>query len=496
MNEIHTLRSLSPVLPPSSPSPALSSPGADALPVADFDSAESTNLSYYSSIDHSHTYNIRTSQEEFDCTGDGVDSTNGKPAHLNAITINSNLPLASPLPSPFGVEDDLLQCELDQLAASFSDSEWSRKLHELEEIKDVNSLRQLVLEKERDLHLAARLGLAVAKKNQHIENRLRAYSHFESETQRKDRWTQEQRERNEEQNERFEMVTRVNAEIRRELELFREDFQAFRKDVTQINGRVDELSSDLQETNRRLNMASKRITGLEGDMATTGEITHDLQGQFESVVSSHRHHLSKTKQTIKDMLHSQSRLVNELERLRDNVSILTDRQHFSEERVSGLIEEYTALLTNAQNTIISLNEAHLEADMHSDHSSSVTQVSHSHYMDGPMHDYHHHNGHGHHLHGSEQHGLHNELTSAMARSESGGQRRMAFVRTPRSQLDLRRPSIGLKDLVKTRHCDPSPNSNGPGTTTTTTATTPSNGINVKNSIKSVRVYTLTLYSNY
>jgi methyl-accepting chemotaxis protein len=163
----------------------------------------------------------------------------------------------------------------------------------LEKIENIDDLRQLVLEKERDLHLAARLGLAVAKKNQHIENRLRAYSHFELETQRKvimngyyllnkpitnckiinhqleetakmnvtaqERWSQEQRERSEELHERFEMIARVNAEVRREIELFREEFQAFRKDVTHINTRVDELSSDLQETNRRLASASKRI---------------------------------------------------------------------------------------------------------------------------------------------------------------------------------------------------------------------------------------------
>ncbi|RKP24011.1 hypothetical protein SYNPS1DRAFT_23892, partial [Syncephalis pseudoplumigaleata] len=174
------------------------------------------------------------------------------------------------------------------------ESEWTCKLHELEKIENIDDLRQLVLEKERDLHLAARLGLAVAKKNQRIEDRLRAYSHFELETQRKleeatsmnattqERWTQEQRERSEELQERFEMITRVNTEIRREIELFREEFQAFRKDVTQINGRVDELSSDLQETNRRLNSASKRIAGLEGDMATTGEVAQELQSQFET----------------------------------------------------------------------------------------------------------------------------------------------------------------------------------------------------------------------
>ena len=74
-----------------------------------------------------------------------------------------------------------------------------------------------------------------------------------------DRWAQEQRDRNEELHERFEMVTRANAEIRREIELFREEFQAFRKDVTQLNGRVDELASDLQDTNRRLTTAGKRI---------------------------------------------------------------------------------------------------------------------------------------------------------------------------------------------------------------------------------------------
>ncbi|KAI8057168.1 hypothetical protein BDF22DRAFT_228689 [Syncephalis plumigaleata] len=396
MNGIHTSRSFSPVLPPSSSSSSPASPKITALSLPPTDQTlTDSNLLPYSTINTNHQQLIYSQPADSDYSGDGADILSddddskkfNHPNRRKVIHVNPELPLASPLPSPYGAEDDLLQSELDQLTASFSvDSEWTRKLHELEKIENIDDLRQLVLEKERDLHLAARLGLAVAKKNQHIENRLRAYSHSELETQRKleeatnmnvttqERWNQEQRERDEELHERFEMITRVNAEVRREIELFREEFQAFRKDVTQINSRVDELSSDLQETNRRLTSASKRIAGLEGDVANTGEVAQELQGQFENVVTSHRHHLSKTKQTIKEMLHNQSRVIKELERLRDNVSILTDRQHFSEERVSGLIEEYTALLTNAQNTIIALNEAHLEADMHSDHSSGVTQV--------------------------------------------------------------------------------------------------------------------------
>ena len=49
-------------------------------------------------------------------------------------------------------------------------------------------------------------------------------------------------------------------------------------------------------------------------------------------------------------------------------------------------------------------------------------------------------------------GLHAELSSAMARTESS-QRRAAFLRTSRSQLDLRRTPIGLKDLVRLSNRD-------------------------------------------
>jgi hypothetical protein len=95
-------------------------------------------------------------------------------------------------------------------------------LEDLETIDDVHTLRQLVLEKERDLHLAARLGLTVAKKNQEIEVRLRQYAALEELTQRrlaeaeamsakwKSELENEQQERDDEMEERINMLARAN----------------------------------------------------------------------------------------------------------------------------------------------------------------------------------------------------------------------------------------------------------------------------------------------
>jgi hypothetical protein len=147
-------------------------------------------------------------------------------------------------------------------------------------------------------------------------------------------------------------------------------------------------------------------------------------------VNSNRHHTSKTKQAVKEALRGYSQLMSELETLRGNVVLLNDRQCFSEERISSLIEEYTALLNHAQSTILTLNEAQLEAAAHQ---GALAQSGTSLLMNGL--------------------GLRDEMTGAMARTESG-RRRAEIMLASRSQLDLRRPPIGLKDLVRTHPHDP------------------------------------------
>ncbi|RKP05378.1 hypothetical protein THASP1DRAFT_26110, partial [Thamnocephalis sphaerospora] len=139
---------------------------------------------------------------------------------------------------------------------------------------------------------------------------------------------------------------------------------------------------------------------------------------------------------VREALRGYTKLMGELETLRGNVVLLNNRQCFSEERISGLIEEYTALLNNAQNTILSLNEAHLEAGAHG---NGLAYAGNGLLINGI--------------------GLHDEMNGAIARTESG-RRRAEVIRASRSQLDLRRTPTGLKDLVRTRTRDPSSSSSG------------------------------------
>ena len=62
-------------------------------------------------------------------------------------------------------------------ASSTSGLDVTRLAQDLDAIHDLAVLRQLVLDKERDLHVAAQLGLAVARKNQDIEQRLQRLTH-------------------------------------------------------------------------------------------------------------------------------------------------------------------------------------------------------------------------------------------------------------------------------------------------------------------------------
>ncbi|RKP12634.1 hypothetical protein BJ684DRAFT_20839 [Piptocephalis cylindrospora] len=161
----------------------------------------------------------------------------------------------------------------------------------------------------------------------------------------------------------FRSINRQNAELRRELEAFREEFQTFRKELSTVNGRIDDLSRDITDQRKRGNADSRRLGDMEGDLAEAAGAVDHLKTQFLLVKDGQRAHVSDTKGAVKEAVIGMRKSTQIIEVLRGEVGHLSQRQLYAEERISALIEEYTALLQNAQNTIFTLNESRLEAEL-------------------------------------------------------------------------------------------------------------------------------------
>ncbi|KAK9710137.1 hypothetical protein K7432_008611 [Basidiobolus ranarum] len=229
----------------------------------------------------------------------------------------------------------------------------------------------MVIEKEKELHLAATLGFAIAKKNEELEAKLQLFSHNQT-----SQFTEVEAEKvllmnklseNDflttklsESEGRIKSLNRTNRDMHRELKSIREEFLQFRTEVDNIVGEMSTMQHQIGDAKSSSSTFNKRIDYIEQDLELTKESVFNFQEEVEHVVQlqlNQNIELGNELRLVQDQIVT---VANEHSGMQESLSSLDKRQSHLESKMTSLIDEYALLLDDAQSTIHSLSESRLE----------------------------------------------------------------------------------------------------------------------------------------
>ncbi|ORX88720.1 hypothetical protein K493DRAFT_306382 [Basidiobolus meristosporus CBS 931.73] len=244
-------------------------------------------------------------------------------------------------------------------------------VEQVNNINDINQLKQMVIEKEKELHLAATLGFAIAKKNEELEARLQTFS-YDHVAQS----TEEQAEKAlllnklsendllttklSESESRIKSLNKTNRDMHRELKAIREEFMQFRTEVDNIVGEMSTMQHQIGDAKSSSTTFNKRLDFIEQDLELTKESVFTFQEEVEHVVhlqQGQNIELGNELRLVQDQIVT---MANEHSGMQESLTSLGKRQSHLESKMTSLIDEYALLLDDAQSTIHSLSESRLE----------------------------------------------------------------------------------------------------------------------------------------
>ncbi|KAI8374270.1 uncharacterized protein BYT42DRAFT_499220 [Radiomyces spectabilis] len=253
---------------------------------------------------------------------------------------------------------------------------------EINAIDDVETLRQLVIRKERerqsianDLDVAARLGLVISETNEAIHIKL---AHLERENQmlRDDLQLHTScRCQDADKMSRFhdDLNTALptpssdedHIQLTQELDQARRELTKFRKEMDGLSAQLNDMASEMVDSRARVSMYAKRLAEVEHKLATTREMNTNLQLLLERALTNQKQSSSNTSHLVKNIQTDLSRIVAENDQLRARIAELEHQQLECEERLTAMVaqaKEYASLLEQAQDIIHNLSEPRLSDD--------------------------------------------------------------------------------------------------------------------------------------
>ncbi|OAD79717.1 hypothetical protein PHYBLDRAFT_162774 [Phycomyces blakesleeanus NRRL 1555(-)] len=274
-------------------------------------------------------------------------------------------------------------------------------VREVHEVEDMDTLRHMVIRKERerqsianDLDVAARLGLVISETNEAIQIKL---AQLERENQmlhdelriRKTSTGGNSSENGHQYNEDLERIDgngfissqameEEQIYLTQELEQARRELTKFRREMDGLSAQLNDMASEMVDSRARVGMYAKRLAEVEHKLATTREVNANLQLLLERALTNQKQSSSTTSHLVKSIQMDLTRVVAENDKLRARIAELEHQQLECEERITTMVtqaQEYASLLEQAQDTIHSLSEPRLSDDDTLSNAMSTVSVS-------------------------------------------------------------------------------------------------------------------------
>ncbi|KAG1053759.1 hypothetical protein G6F46_000320 [Rhizopus delemar] len=236
-------------------------------------------------------------------------------------------------------------------------------------LDDIETLRQLIIKKERerqaianDLEVAARIGLVISETNEAIQIKL---EHLERENRMfqeelRSRPTYHVKNDNEETNDEEERIF-----LQQELDQARRELSKFRKEMDGLSAQLNDMASEMVDSRSKVGVYAKRLAEVEQKLAATRDVNANLQSLLDKALTSQKQSSSNTSHLVKNIQIDLERVVQENEQLRVRIAELEQQQVENEEKIAAMViqaQEYASRLEQAQNTIHNLSEPKLLED--------------------------------------------------------------------------------------------------------------------------------------
>ncbi|KAL9543742.1 hypothetical protein MBANPS3_007967 [Mucor bainieri] len=247
-------------------------------------------------------------------------------------------------------------------------------IKEVYAVDDIETLRQIIIRKERerqsianDLEVAARIGLVISETNEAIQLKL---EHLERENRM---FQDELRLR---ANNTKKDINAANAAndglmlseeeeklyLTQELDQARRELTKFRKEMDGLSAQLNDMASEMVDSRSKVSVYAKRLAEVEQKLAATRDVNTNLQALLDKALTSQKQSSSTTSHLVKNIQMDLSRVVSENEQLRARIAELENQQIECEEKLAAMViqaQEYAARLEQAQDTIHSLSEPKL-----------------------------------------------------------------------------------------------------------------------------------------
>ncbi|KAK4513396.1 uncharacterized protein ATC70_005394 [Mucor velutinosus] len=247
-------------------------------------------------------------------------------------------------------------------------------IKEVYAVDDIETLRQIIIRKERerqsianDLEVAARIGLVISETNEAIQLKL---EHLERENKML------QDELRLRANDAKKDINAVNATndglllseeeekiyLTQELDQARRELTKFRREMDGLSAQLNDMASEMVDSRSKVSVYAKRLAEVEQKLAATRDVNTNLQALLDKALTSQKQSSSNTSHLVKNIQMDLSRVVSENEQLRARIAELENQQIECEEKLAAMViqaQEYAARLEQAQDTIHSLSEPKL-----------------------------------------------------------------------------------------------------------------------------------------
>ncbi|RUS34048.1 hypothetical protein BC938DRAFT_482679 [Jimgerdemannia flammicorona] len=298
-----------------------------------------------------------------------------------------------------GLEPYLAQLGISpaETYANYEPADKPSFIEEINSIDDVEFLRRLVIEKERekqsianDLDIAARLGLAISETNEEMQVKvlIRLISVMEHENQylhselmRSTELTNQLMSRDDQSRSLTEQKMYMN----KELDMARRELRRFRKELDGLSGQLNDMANDMVDSRGRAGSYAKKLgkcsylrtkfhcrdvqfanvvaSEVEHNLTTTQEMNVNLQNLLEKALNTQKQSNANTTHVVRNIQSDLTRVVQENDRLRSRIAELEEHQSDCENKLAEMIDkakEYASLLEQAQDTIHTLSEPRLD----------------------------------------------------------------------------------------------------------------------------------------
>ncbi|ORX66677.1 hypothetical protein K493DRAFT_407282 [Basidiobolus meristosporus CBS 931.73] len=241
-------------------------------------------------------------------------------------------------------------------------------VEQVNNIHDINQLKQMVIEKEKELHLAATIGFSIAKKNEDLEQKIRNHlpcSHLISDELELEKLllsklteTQEISHKLHESEDTVRTLSKSNRDMHRELNSLKEDFQQFRTEIDGIIGEMGTMKHHMSDTKSNSAAINKRIDYIEQDLELTKETVVNFHEEVGHAMDYQQQQTQELSNRLKIV---QEQILKAHDDFSTNIISLDERQSYLENKMCSLFDDYKLLLDDAQSTIHSLSESRLES---------------------------------------------------------------------------------------------------------------------------------------